>query len=446
MSSEFAIKVENLSKCYQIYDRPQDRLKQSIYPRLQRLASKPIQQYFREFWALRDVSFEVKKGETIGVIGRNGSGKSTLLQIICGTVSPTGGRAKAQGRIAALLELGSGFNPDFTGRENVYLNGVLLGLTKEEVDARFDDITAFADIGDFIDQPVKTYSSGMFVRLAFAIQANVDPEILVVDEALAVGDVFFVHRCMARFHELKDKGTTILLVSHDATAIKTLCDRAVWLKNSWMEKIGDAGPVVDAYLEDDYGFHKGVGSPSKSVAKTNIQVTTQRSYPPLVPTNRRCDGVLAVEGGVLLNSGKMPVQQIVPGQPITVALALKNYSLPPGAELIVGYTLRNVRGIDIASNSNEIEKSKIVAPELGCAMTVEITFVLPHLHSGHYAFSISVSTRDEFGTTQGLDILENALTFEMIEVKKCHVLMTIDTLYNCTYSSRTEFDNPTYEP
>ena len=211
MSSEIAIKVENLSKCYQIYAQPRDRLKQFVLPRLQRIAGKSPKQYFREFWALKDVSFEVKKGETVGIIGRNGSGKSTLLQMICGTLNPTGGTIQTNGRTAALLELGSGFNPEFTGRENVYLNGAVLGLTNDEIDNRFDDIASFADIGDFIEQPVKTYSSGMVVRLAFAVAVNVDPQILVVDEALSVGDELFQRKCYSRIETIKDKGATIIL-------------------------------------------------------------------------------------------------------------------------------------------------------------------------------------------------------------------------------------------
>lgn len=195
-SNEIAIKVQNLSKCYHIYDNPRDRLKQFVAPRLQRLTWQHPKQYFREFWALKDVSFEVKKGETVGIIGRNGSGKSTLLQMICGTLTPTQGSIETNGRIAALLELGSGFNPEFTGRENVYMNASVLGLSNKEIDARFDDIVAFSDIGDFIEQPVKTYSSGMMVRLAFAVIAHVDADILIIDEALAVGDAFFTQKCM----------------------------------------------------------------------------------------------------------------------------------------------------------------------------------------------------------------------------------------------------------
>ena len=213
-SNELAIKVEHLSKTYLIYDRPADRLKQFIGPRLQRLVGKPPVNYYHEFWALRDVSFEVKKGETVGIIGRNGSGKSTLLQLICGTLNPSGGIVQTNGRVAALLELGAGFNPEFTGRENVYMNGAVLGLTPEEIDARFDDIAAFAEIGEFIEQPIKTYSSGMLVRLAFAVIAHVDADILVIDEALAVGDAVFTQKCMRFLRRFMEKGT-ILFVSHD---------------------------------------------------------------------------------------------------------------------------------------------------------------------------------------------------------------------------------------
>ena len=198
MSSEISIKVENLSKCYQVYEQPRDRLRQFVMPRIRRMAGLKPKQYFREFWALRDVSFEVKKGETVGIIGRNGSGKSTLLQMICGTLNPSSGSITGTGRISALLELGSGFNPEFTGRENVYMNAAVLGLDKEEIDARFDGIAAFADIGDFIEQPVKTFSSGMVVRLAFSVAINVDPEILIVDEALSVGDELFQRKCFSR--------------------------------------------------------------------------------------------------------------------------------------------------------------------------------------------------------------------------------------------------------
>lgn len=229
MSSDVAIKVENLSKCYHLYETPRARLKQFLLPRIQRNLRLVPRQYFKEFWALRDVSFEVRKGETIGIIGRNGGGKSTLLQLICGTLSPTTGSVQVKGRIAALLELGSGFNPEFTGRENVYMNAAILGVGKDEIDTRFHEITSFADIGHFIEQPVKSYSSGMVVRLAFAVQAMVDPDILVVDEALAVGDEKFQRKCFSRLEELKAKGTSVLFVSHSAANIIELCDKTILL-------------------------------------------------------------------------------------------------------------------------------------------------------------------------------------------------------------------------
>jgi lipopolysaccharide transport system ATP-binding protein len=244
---DIAIRISNLSKCYQIYNAPPDRLKQFVAPRLQRMAGQTPKQYYREFWALKDVSFEIKKGETVGIIGRNGSGKSTLLQMICGTLNPTSGSIQTNGRIAALLELGSGFNPEFTGRENVYMNAAVLGLGKEELDERFDDIAAFADIGEFIEQPVKTYSSGMAVRLAFAVQAMIDPDIFVVDEPLAVGDEKFQRKCFARLEELKSRGTSILFVSHSPASIIELCDKTLLLDHGVRLMYSPAPKAIRAY-------------------------------------------------------------------------------------------------------------------------------------------------------------------------------------------------------
>ncbi len=255
-SNNIAISVSNLSKSYQIYNSPRDRLKQFVMPRLRRITGKAHKQYFHEFWALKDVTFEIKKGETVGIIGRNGSGKSTLLQIICGTLNPTSGSIQTNGRIAALLELGSGFNPEFTGRENVYMNASVLGLTNQEIDERFDKIVAFADIGDFVEQPVKTYSSGMMVRLAFAVIAHVDADILVIDEALAVGDVVFTQKCMRFLRKFMDQGT-VLFVSHDSASIINLCQHALWLNKGQIEHIGIAKDVVQSYtqftLQEIYG-------------------------------------------------------------------------------------------------------------------------------------------------------------------------------------------------
>lgn len=245
--NDIAIRVSNLSKCYQIYDTPRDRLKQFILPRIQHAVGRQPAQYFREFWALKDVSFEVRKGETIGIIGRNGSGKSTLLQMICGTLNPTAGSITTHGRIAALLELGSGFNPEFTGRENVYMNASVLGLSKEEIDQRFDDIAAFADIGEFIEQPVKTYSSGMMVRLAFSVAINVDPEILIVDEALSVGDEAFQRKCFARIEEIKRVGGTILFVTHATQLVIEMCDQTVLLHHGRLVFGGNSHQAVNLY-------------------------------------------------------------------------------------------------------------------------------------------------------------------------------------------------------
>ena len=260
-SDDVAIRVTKLGKRYEIYDAPRDRLKQFILPRLQGFAKLDRKQYFREFWALQDVSFEVKKGETAGIIGRNGSGKSTLLQMICGTLSPTSGSVETRGRIAALLELGSGFNPEFTGRENVYMNAAVLGLSKQEMEVRFDDIVAFADIGQFVDQPVKTYSSGMVVRLAFAVQSQIDPDILVVDEALSVGDAKFQAKCFERLRQLKENGTSILLVTHSSDQIVTHCSTAILLNSGRQIETGEPKHVVNRYMDLLFGKERKVNAP-----------------------------------------------------------------------------------------------------------------------------------------------------------------------------------------
>ena len=257
-SDEIVIDVRNLSKRYEIYNTPRDRLKQLVLPRLHQTANRagvalgiskhrapPI--YFREFWALQDVSFQVRRGETFGIIGRNGSGKSTLLQILAGTLAQTSGQANVKGRIAALLELGSGFNPEFTGRDNVFLNARILGLTQKEIEARYDQIVEFADIGEFIDQPVKTYSSGMFVRLAFAVQAHIDASIVIIDEALAVGDVFFRQKCYSRLEQLRDSGAAILLVSHSMPEIEQYCERAILLDHGSQRFIGPSSEAAKHY-------------------------------------------------------------------------------------------------------------------------------------------------------------------------------------------------------
>lgn len=251
--SSIAIRVSNLGKCYHVYDAPHDRLKQFVIPRLLRLAGRESRDYFRQFWALKNVSFEVRVGETVGIVGRNGSGKSTLLQMICGTLSPTEGVIEVKGRIAGLLELGSGFDPEFTGRENVYMNASLLGLTRNEIESRLETILAFADIGRFIDQPVKTYSSGMVVRLAFAVQSQIDPDVLVVDEALSVGDAKFQAKCFERLRQLKARGTSILLVTHATEQVVAHCSTAILLDGGIQLQTGEPRNIVNRYMDLLFG-------------------------------------------------------------------------------------------------------------------------------------------------------------------------------------------------
>ncbi len=240
MSSEPVIRVRGLTKAYPMYARPHHRLLELIF-------GEHGGRWRREHVALREVDFDVAAGETVGIVGRNGSGKSTLLQLLCGTLTPSGGEAMVRGRVAALLELGAGFNPEFTGRENVFLNGTVLGLTRREIEDRFEDILAFADIGDFIEQPVRTYSSGMYIRLAFAVAISVDPDVLIVDEALSVGDEAFQRKCFARIEQLRERGTTVLFVSHSSQSIVQLCHRAIWLENGEIRADGVPREVVALY-------------------------------------------------------------------------------------------------------------------------------------------------------------------------------------------------------
>jgi ABC-type polysaccharide/polyol phosphate transport system ATPase subunit len=244
-AGDVAIEVAGLSKCYPIYDKPQHRLLQGLF--------RHRRQFFREFWALKDVGFRVRRGETLGIVGRNGSGKSTLLQILCGTLQATAGAVTVNGRVGALLELGAGFNPEFTGRDNVYLNGALMGMSRRTIDNRFPEIAAFADIGEFIDQPVKTYSSGMYVRLAFAVTIAASPDILVVDEALSVGDMAFQNKCMAHIRRLSDAGKTIVFVSHDLSTSQVLCTHALWLDRGQVAAIGPPVEVFRQYYVASLG-------------------------------------------------------------------------------------------------------------------------------------------------------------------------------------------------
>lgn len=248
MSSNNAITVDGVSKRYEVYQHPSDRLKQFLLPRLTAAFRQPSPNYFREFWALRDISFEVRKGESVGVLGRNGAGKSTLLQLVTGTISPTTGSVHVDGKVSALLELGSGFNPEFTGRENVVLGGAILGWSALETQEKFASIAAFADIGDFMDLPVKTYSTGMYARLAFSAAIHSDPEILIIDEILAVGDAAFQSKCIQRIYRMMDNGVSVLLVSHDAYQVRSICQKAIVLDRGGQRFFGSADRAMDEYL------------------------------------------------------------------------------------------------------------------------------------------------------------------------------------------------------
>ncbi|WP_232502200.1 ABC transporter ATP-binding protein [Azoarcus olearius] len=345
-----------------MYATPRDRLKQFLLPRLRRSLGLAPRNYYDEFWALRDISFEVGRGESIGILGRNGSGKSTLLQIITGTLAPTTGSVVTRGRIAALLELGSGFNPDFSGRENVYLNGALLGLSREEIDARFDAIAAFADIGEHLDQPVKTYSSGMLVRLAFAVQVQVSPDILIVDEALAVGDALFQKRCFQRIEKLVSDGTSLLFVSHDQESIRTLTNRCLLLNHGRGVAWGNSSSVVLEYRRllhaDEAAYFTAVTQAAQARAALPAEAGEPEPTPAPadlgpgnpVPRSERLsfgDGGVHVISVTTHDGAGNPCSVFYPGQRLVIRVVCESkISID---RLCVGVRLRNKEGVKIYS-------------------------------------------------------------------------------------------------
>lgn len=367
-SDDTVIRVTNVSKRYEMYATPRDRLKQFFVPRMQRVAGMEPKHYFQEFWALRDVSLEVKKGESIGIIGRNGSGKSTLLQIITGTLSPTMGEVQTKGRIAALLELGSGFNPDFSGRENVYLNGALLGFSPAEIDQKFDAIAAFADIGDHLDQPIKTYSSGMLVRLAFAVQVQAEPDILIVDEALAVGDALFQKRCFQRLDQLVSNGTSLLFVSHDQESVRTLTKRSLLLSKGVAVHWGASSDVVLEYrklLHDEESAYFGAyakemltkaRAQTDSISAPDVIVRPEAQHggandqAPASPMPERLsfgDGGIRIVHVETLGASGETCAVFYPGDRLKIRLVLE--SMIESDKLNVAVRLRNKEGVKIYS-------------------------------------------------------------------------------------------------
>lgn len=353
------IQLEGISKCYRIFQNPQDRFKQALLDRFHGvLGKKSANQYYREHWALRDISFELQPGEAVGILGRNGAGKSTLLQIIAGTLEPTSGRVKTSGRITALLELGSGFNPEFTGRENVFLNAQILGMSREDALTRFDDIASFADIGDFIDQPVKTYSSGMMMRLAFAVQTAFEPKVLIVDEALSVGDMFFQTKCMRRMRYLLENGTTILFVSHTVSIVKDLCNRAILLDKGAMVTIGSPPSVSQQYyaiaLKNEISEHDDplADFPPESVPNKPVEsnrfinaMLGSEQFTKMAQIDRVSNGKAEIINLTLANDEGGIADSFSFGETIHCRMVLKvNEDV---SNLWVGYAIRTTSGVDL---------------------------------------------------------------------------------------------------
>jgi len=401
-----AVEFQGVSKSYAIYDAPGDRLKELLsFNRLKR---------HTDFWALHDVSFQVERGETFCIVGENGSGKSTLLQMVAGILHPTSGTVSVGGRVSALLELGAGFNPEFSGRDNVYLNGSILGLTTRQIDGRYDEIARFAEIGDFINQPVKTYSSGMVVRLAFAVAINVDPEILLVDEALAVGDIYFRQRCMRKVHELRTRGITILFVSHAVSDVKAIGDRALWLDKGRVVECGEPGRVVAKYLaamtEKD----------STYLLQKSAEAAPERRGGPLrapeivesIPNidHRHGDGRAEVIGIAVLDEHGRTLSMLEPASSILVRISVraKEYLALP----IVGFMLRNQLGMDFSGTNTARAGYELAPMQPDDVITVDFYVDLPELYPASFSFSPAIAdgTLTEYTMC---DWIDNAYALQM---------------------------------
>lgn len=448
VAGDVAIRVQNLSKCYQLYDRPEDRLKQVIYPRLRRFLGKEPKNYAREFWALKDVSFDVKKGETVGIIGRNGSGKSTLLQIIAGTLEATQGQVQVNGRVAALLELGSGFNPEFTGRENVYINAAIQGMSKDQIDAKFEDITAFADIGDFIEQPIKTYSSGMVMRLAFAVNACIEPDILVVDEALGVGDAPFQAKCYKRLRRLVDRGKSVLFVSHDIATVRSICSRALWLKNGRTELWGEAKEVSKHYERfcwEEQGIvinHSDISdndeplalSSSKPVlrgAASSISVPPQLfEENPVFTANRQRTrmgtGDVVIRNFIMLNEEGNQTTSFEYNEQISLHYLLE-VCRPVNSEFILGIRLRDLKGYFLLS-ANDINSVHRIVGVAGDQFVMSTCMRLPLAHENYVVLTGIFGFKDGAAFSGGAYDYSKSVIWDVIEdaaflkVRPCKVM------------------------
>jgi len=395
MSSEpLAIRAEHLTKAFQLYDRPIDRLKQMVM--------RGRRRYFKEFSALHDVSFELRKGEVLGLVGRNGAGKSTLLQLICGTLTPSAGTVSVHGRVAALLELGAGFNPDFSGRENIYLNASILGLSKEEIDARYEAIVEFSGIRDFIHQPVKTYSSGMYVRLAFAIATSVDPDILVIDEALSVGDGAFARKSFDRIMRLKEKGATILFCSHSIYQIEALCTRALWLDKGQVQLMGDPATVVARYQN----FLDLDAAPVST--ENPLAVNAPSGTARVLGVKTQVDD--AVGNSLTVRSSQQTLS-------VTMAFASDPALAPP----VVAITLHTPDGRWVASNSTQADGLVLARDEAGRG-SATIDFPKIPLLKGEYFIGAYLLSED------GIHIYDGAANVATLHFSQDHLEQGIVSL------------------
>jgi lipopolysaccharide transport system ATP-binding protein len=402
-----AVEFAGVSKSYSIYSKPGDRLKE--------LATLQRRKFHRDFWALRDVSFEIKRGETFCIVGQNGSGKSTLLQMVAGILQPSMGTVDVQGRVSALLELGAGFNPEFSGRDNVYLNGSILGLSTKQIDARYKDIEEFAEIGDFIHQPVKTYSSGMVVRLAFAVAINVDPEVLLVDEALAVGDLYFRHRCMRKVHELRARGITILFVSHSAGDVKAIGDRTMWLDQGRVVDLGETDRVVGKYLaamvdKDTQYLSLKAAKPRPALVESKIvrPVEVVDTIPNI--DHRHGDGRAEIIGIAVVDTEGHPLGLLQPQSKVIVRISVQAKEHVPMP--IVGFMMRNHLGIDFAGTNTSREEYELPAMRPADIYTVDFHLDLPELYAGSFSFSPAIAD-GTLVSYQMCDWIDNAITLQM---------------------------------
>jgi ABC-type polysaccharide/polyol phosphate transport system ATPase subunit len=401
MSYDTSIKIENLGKQYRIYPKPNERLRQSLYQHLQNFIGKPHGQYFRQFQALGDVAFEVKKGEAVGIIGRNGSGKSTLLQLICGTLTPSNGNIEINGRIAALLELGAGFNPEFTGRENIYMNASILGLSKKEIDKIFSDIVSFADIGDFIEQQVKVYSNGMYLRLAFSTAINVSPDILIIDELLAVGDIRFQQKCFRKIEELKAKKITILLASHDMNSIINYCDRAVWLKDGHIFSDGLPKDVCEKYIT--YMNYDALTIEKQTVQKNcncgDAESPQSIEWEPVHSFDSFGKGGVIIEKMCLCTKTTRRKLKLLQGGEkalfLMEVLIRQNIDAP-----LVGFLLRDNYGNNIIGMNNELYNIALQPLQKDRRVIIEFEFDFPLIRNGFYTFSAAVAEGTKESHTQ----------------------------------------------